>query len=116
MFGEDILIEIDSTLDQLIRNAEMIQNVDLKTLSETEVEAFQKTQESLVHHLIHMDQFLEAKRKSLRIPDKRSASVKIQDKLVRFEKLKTDYHKTISAFHRMPILSKRRSKRFLSLT
>jgi|EndMetStandDraft_2_1072991.scaffolds.fasta_scaffold00089_16 hypothetical protein len=118
MIGEEILIEIDATLDQLIRNAEVIQNVELKELSETEVVAFQKTQESLVQHLLHMDQFLETKRKSLKIQDKRSASYKIQEKLVKFEKLNTVCHKNISEkanFSKTPILLKRRSKRFLSL-
>ncbi|HSX26283.1 MAG TPA: hypothetical protein VLE89_04670 [Chlamydiales bacterium] len=116
MFGQEILIEIDSTLDQLIRNAEVIQTVDPKELSETEVDAFQKTQESLLQHLIHLDQFLEDKRKNLKVQDKRSAGFKIQEKLQKFEKLKSDYHKTISEsgpFRKCPFLSKRRSKRFL---
>lgn len=116
MFGEEVLIEIDSTLDQLIRNAEVIQNVDLRELSETEIEAFQKTQESLVQHLLHMDQFLESKRKNLRVQDKRSASYQIQEKMVKFETLKSAYHKDLSEtsnFRKMPILCKRRSKKFL---
>ncbi len=116
MVGEEILLEIDSTLDRLIKNAEIIQNVDLKELSETEIEAFQKTQESLVQHLLHMDQFFETKIQTLRIPDKKSAGYKIQEKLLKFEKLKSSYHKNISntvSARKMPFLSKRRSKRFL---
>ena len=54
MFGEEILLEIDGTLDQLIRNAEVIQKVDMLDLTETEIEAFKKTQESLLQHLMHM--------------------------------------------------------------
>ncbi|MES2273568.1 MAG: hypothetical protein V4487_05215 [Chlamydiota bacterium] len=118
MLGEEIIIEIDTTLDQLIRNAEVIQNVDLKELSETEIEGFQKTQESLLQHLLHMDQFLETKSKSLRIPDKRSAGYKIQEKLLAFEKLKSAYSKNIketAVFRKNPILSKRRSKKFLNI-
>ncbi|MBX7067705.1 MAG: hypothetical protein K1X28_10815 [Parachlamydiales bacterium] len=115
MVGEDILIEIDGTLDQLIRNAEVIENVDLKELSETEIDAFQKTQESLLQHLIHMDEFLVQKRTSLKLQDKRSASFKIQEKLIRFEKLKDSYHQNLARVQsKLPILSKRRSKRFLS--
>lgn len=114
MVGEEILLEIDGTLDQLIRNAEVIQKADLKELSETEIDAFQKTQESLLQHLLHMDEFLVTKRKSLKIPDKRSASFKIQEKLLRFEKMKTSYHKNISeARSKLPFLSKRRNKRLL---
>lgn len=115
MIGEEILIEIDGTLDQLIRNAEVIENVDLKELSETEIDAFQKTQESLLQHLIHMDEFLVIKRNSLKQQDKRSASFKIQEKLLRFEKLKHSYHQNISKVQsKLPILSKRKSKRFFS--
>ena len=115
MFGEEILLEIDSTLDRLILNAEAIQTVSVKELSETEIEAFQKTQESLLQHLLHMDQLFEAKRKSLRLQDKRSASYKIQEKLIKFEKLKSSYHKNISEriARKTEMLSKRRSKRFL---
>jgi hypothetical protein len=114
MFGEEVLNEIDGTLDQLIRNAEVIQRVDLKDLSETEIDAFQKTQESLLQHLMHMDQFLVAKRNSLKLQDKRSASFKIQEKLLKFEKMKNSYHKSLSEIrHIRPILSKRRSKRLL---
>ena len=115
MFGEEILIEIDTTLDRLIRNAEAIQNVRVDDLSETEIDAFQKTQESLLQHLMHMDQFLETKRKSLRLQDKRSASFKIQEKLLKFERLKTSYHKSLAsvAARKNEMMSKRRGKRFL---
>ncbi len=114
MVGEEILLEIDETLDQLIRNAEVIEKVDLKDLSETEIDAFNKTQESLLQHLMHMDQFLVAKKDSLKLQDKRSASFKIQDKLLKFEKMKSSYHKSLSAVgSKTPILSKRRNKRVL---
>jgi len=115
MAAEEILIEIDATLDQLIRNAEAIGKVDIDELSLMEIEAFQKTQESLIQHLVHTDERLEAKRKGLFALDKRSASFKIAEKRARFEKLKTSVHNTISnaVDQKLPILSKRRSKRFL---
>jgi hypothetical protein len=117
MFGEEILSEIDGTLDQLIRNAEVIQKVDLKQLNETEIDAFQKTQESLLQHLMHMDQFLVTKRNSLKLQDKRSANFKIQEKLLRFEKMKNSYHKSLNDVRsKTAILSKRRSKRLLNLS
>jgi hypothetical protein len=116
MIGQDILLEIDSTLDQLICNAEMMQNVDLTDLSETEIEAFKKTQDSLIQHLIHMDESLTTKRKNLSVQDKRSASYKIQQKRSRFETLKTSYQQDLSKVEtKVSILSKRRNKRFLAV-
>lgn len=118
MFGEEVLLEIDSTLDQLIRNAEAIQGIDLKDLSETEFEAFQKTQESLLQHLVHMDAFLDGKRKAVRKIHPKSASYRIQEKRVRFEKMKGEYNKTLSEnipYRKTPILSKRRKKRLIAV-
>jgi hypothetical protein len=115
MVGVEILIEIDATLNQLIQNAEAIAGVDIGELSLTELEAFQKTQESLLHHLLHVDERLHAKNKNTRM-NQRSASYKIQEKRTKFEKLKSSYHKTISdrMKQKLPILSKRRGKRFLN--
>lgn len=118
MIGEEILQEIDATLDQLIRNASAIQSASIKDLSDTEIEAFQKTQESLLQHFIHMDQLLEAKRKGIGALDKKSSSYKIQEKRTRFETLKSDYRKTLAEAAKkqtVPILSKRKAKRFLSI-
>lgn len=105
MISDEIMIEIDTTLDQLIRNAETIQRVDFSELSETEIEAFQKTQESLLHHFMDLDHRLESKRKT------QSASYRI--KLNRFEKLKSVYHRNIEGRRKNSFLSKRRSKRLL---
>ncbi len=114
MFAEEILSEIDTTLDQLIRNAETVQGADLCDLSEIEIDAFQKTQESLLHHLMHMDEVYETKKKNLRIPNKKSVSYQIQEKLTHFEKLKDDINISIEkTAKKQPILSKRRGKRLL---
>lgn len=115
MVGEEIILEIDATLDRLICNAEAVQNVNFNELSETEIEAFQKTQESLLQHLMHMDQFLETKTKKLKTIDKKSSRNQIQQKLVKFEKLKDAYHKDISntLIRKAEMLSKRRGKRVL---
>ncbi len=114
MFGEEILLEIDGTLDRLIQNAEALQSIELTDLSDTEIDAFQKTQESLLQHLMHMDQFFVAKRNQLRAQDTRSANFKIQEKLLKFEKMKTSYHKTMAMHQsKSAMRSKRRSKRFL---
>ncbi|PIS02470.1 MAG: hypothetical protein COT85_05600 [Chlamydiae bacterium CG10_big_fil_rev_8_21_14_0_10_42_34] len=117
MFGEEILLEIDGTLDQLIRNAEVIQKADIKQLNETEIDAFQKTQESLLQHLMNMDQYLVTKRNSLKLQNKKSANYKIQEKLLKFEKMKSTYHKSLGeARRKTPIMSKRRNKRLLALS
>lgn len=114
MFAEEILIEIDATLDSLIRNAEALRSAEVSDLSEIEIDAFQKTQESLLHHLLHMDEAFEIKRKAIRIPNEKSASYKIQEKLARFEKLKSEIHNNVEmASKKHPILSKRRGKRLL---
>jgi hypothetical protein len=108
MIGEEILAEIDKTLDQLICNAEIIQKVEVKALHETEIDAFQKTQESLLHHLLHMDQKLAEKRAA------RTHS-RIQAKRQKFATMQTAYSKTLEeAKPRLSIHLKRRSKRLLA--
>ena len=115
MFAEDILTEIDATLENLIRNAETLQGVELKDLDTEEIEAFQKTQESLIHHLMNMDRTLETRRTQLRIQDKRSAGYKIQEKRLKFEKLKTEVNNTIqSGSKKLPLFIKRHGKRRFS--
>ncbi len=111
MIGDRFLKEIDETLDQLICNAETIENVDLNDLSEVEIDAFQKTQESLLQHFIHMNELFS--RKDLKTPDKRSATTKIQAKWLQFEKLKSSHQQNLNRAKRLS--SKRKSKRFLNV-
>ena len=123
MVGQEILFEIDATLDQLIQNAEALQRANIQDLSEMEIEAFQKTQESLVHHLLHMDERLSEKNRGLKVLESRSVQAhskgrvcrQIQEKLGRFEKLDSDCSRTIAKSPRscVPILLKRRSKRLI---
>ncbi len=84
MAAEEILMEIDTTLDRLIQNAEAALSAEIGELSLTEIEAFQKTQESLIQHLLHTDERLETQRKGLFQIDKRSASYKIAAKRAKF--------------------------------
>lgn len=103
MFATKILLEIDKTLDQLIQNAEAIQTADLDTLSEIEIDAFRKTQESLVHHLLYMDEHFS---------HQRAASHTLQTKRKKFETLKKSYHKKLAASElKKTIFSKRRCKK-----
>lgn len=87
MFGEEILFEIDDTLGKLARNAEALQDVERSSLSEVELEAFQKTQESLLHHLLHMDElFRTQKNRPLQL---RGRKVEIQSKFRKLEKFRS---------------------------
>jgi hypothetical protein len=62
--GEEILADIDGTLDQLIENADVLKRISLTPLYTSEVEALQKTQESLLARLIHMNDLLKSHKKS----------------------------------------------------
>ncbi|MCB1109895.1 MAG: hypothetical protein KDK64_02850 [Chlamydiia bacterium] len=56
MNRRELLTEIDATLDRLIENAAALQDVP----SDSHLaEALQKTQESLLAHLLHLDTFLD---------------------------------------------------------
>lgn len=84
MVGEEILQEIDKTLDQLIANAETM-HAAKNDLDEVETTAFEKMQESLLHHLIHMDQVLTEKR--ARLMKRPLSSKTIEEKLKRYQSL-----------------------------
>lgn len=55
---EELLKDIDTTLDQLIQNAETIQAISTDSLFEEEICALQKTQQSLLAHLVHVDKHI----------------------------------------------------------
>jgi len=112
MLDQQLVAEIDQTLDQLIRNAEAMSRADLQSLSEVEVGAFQKTQESLLHRLLRMDQCMGSKQ-HLQIKDSRTASARIQEKRARLRALESEYTPQLAEFEEQcTILSKRRKKRF----
>jgi len=56
MNRREILKEIDATLDQLIKNAAALKDVADDTHLSA---ALHKTQESLLAHLVHLDDFLD---------------------------------------------------------
>ncbi len=93
MLGEEILFEIESTLDSLITNAEAIKDANL---SKEEIDAFQKTQESLLAHLMHMDDKLKEKKQSLKNLTKKPVNKEIKEKISKFEKLNKNFIKTAS--------------------
>ena len=107
---QQIIQKIDQTLDQLIQNAEALSRIDVQTLCVTELEAFQKTQESLLHHLLHMDQLMM---KKTNVEDPRLVTNRLRNKRAHFLSLASKYEPQINeAQEKRSILSKRRKKRF----
>ncbi len=53
--------EMDQTLDQLIENAKAFRQVPRKKLEAHELDALEKTQESLLAHLLRLDESLNQK-------------------------------------------------------
>jgi hypothetical protein len=76
---KDLICEIDQTIDQLIENAKVIETIAANTCYEHELHALEKTQESLIAHLIHMDEIL--KKKSSFIDSKPLAQAIVENKL-----------------------------------
>ena len=79
---EEILADIDATLDQLITNSTAFNQMPMTPLFTTEIEALQKTQESLLARLVHMQAFLQKKNRS-----ERAGFAGIEKKIARFGKL-----------------------------
>lgn len=60
---EEILSDIDATIDQLIENSDLLKQVENKPLFYFEMHALQKTQESLIARLAHMQELLHREKK-----------------------------------------------------
>ncbi len=58
---DKILVEMDAALDQLIKNAKLMQHVPIQKLEAHELDALEKTQESLLARLMYLDQVLNQK-------------------------------------------------------
>lgn len=84
--GEEILADIDATLDQLIENANAVKPISTSALFTSEVEALQKTQESLLARLVHMNDLLKGQKKKEDSEKKESFS-SIEQKILRFGQL-----------------------------
>ncbi len=111
--SDEILSEIDATLDQLIENAEALQQASLHSIEKYELDAFQKTQESLLAHLIHMDHSFEKYQKDLKTPHPKMAKYQIQEKLLKFEKLNANFIENVSS--KMGVIHFDKKKKSLSL-
>lgn len=79
--GEEILADIDATLDQLIQYADVAEITS--SLSNLEVEALQKTQESLLARLIRMEGMLNKDCK----PAKQKSLHHVQQKIAQYSRL-----------------------------
>jgi hypothetical protein len=88
----EILSELESTLNQLIRNIQTLNNVDISDISPYEMGAMNKTQESLLVKCLHISEQLKTKKTSVS-PTKES---NIQEKLHLFGQLNTDFLNKIS--------------------
>ena len=85
--GEKILVDIDATLDQLIENAATMNQISLDTLLADEMQALQRTQESLLARLVHMNDLLEPDEKRSFFRKQPIAYTSIENKIVRFGRL-----------------------------
>ena len=79
--AKDLLQEIDQTIDQLIENAKVLKEIGSSCSYEEETQALEKTQESLIAHLIHMDEIL--KKKDTPFKQEPLSCSKVHDKLGR---------------------------------
>lgn len=86
---EEILAELDSTLDQLIVNVETANTVSPTDLSEVELQAIHKTQESLLARFMRTSDLLNETQKS-KFSD-------LQEKLKKFGDLNTSFIESISS-------------------
>lgn len=105
MERSEILNEIDGTMDQLIKNAAALNEVTSDPLYQTEVEALQKTQESLLAHLLHFDRFLKEKTVT-------KTQRAIYDKLTIFSELSSSLAKQVQSTYPKPGARRKKSKTF----
>src|ERR1041385_41028 len=85
--GDSILADIDSTLDQLIRNADAMHQISDRRLFTSEVQAMHKTQESLLARLMHMHELYEDEKRELGEREQKMRLTSIEHKLAEFGRL-----------------------------
>jgi|SRR5579862_1110781 len=85
--GETILADIDSTLDQLIRNADAMNRITDRHLFTSEVKAMHKTQESLLARLMHMHELYDDEKIVLGEREQKMRLNTIEHKLAEFGRL-----------------------------
>ncbi len=114
MISETVLNEIDSTLEQLIKNAEILSQAEFSALSELELEAFQKTQESLLHHWMRMDRILQTSSQQGLAHQKNLTTHRIAEKAKRFKLLEPQVATATGEIRKKhSLFTKRRHKKLL---
>ncbi|NDD58301.1 MAG: hypothetical protein EBZ47_03480 [Chlamydiae bacterium] len=99
MFGsnEEILEELDSTLNQLITNVRTFEKVAVSDLSEDEIYAIQCTQESLMARFIHMNELIKDKDRK-KIENKKNSELNaLYVKLEAFSQVNSTLYKKVSS-------------------
>lgn len=79
----DILSEIDDTIEQLMKNDKVLKQIETKKSFEQEAIALEKTQESLLAHLIHMDELLKSRQSKTPVEKESLLSSDVHNKLGR---------------------------------
>lgn len=77
---EEILSEIDSTLDQLIENGNTLKKIAKKNQFDCEIQVLQKTQESLLARFMHLQELLYKNQKQIQLEQ-------IEKRAVQFRKM-----------------------------
>ncbi|MBM3191978.1 MAG: hypothetical protein FJZ63_04940 [Chlamydiae bacterium] len=80
---EAIVLEIDTTIDRLLENSEALKKIACNSLYQEEAFALEKTQESLIAHLIHMDNLLKKKADDVYKPKEALSQKQVHAKLGR---------------------------------
>ena len=89
MYFEEIVEEIEKTIDQLIENAKLMQD---DVHRKEKILGFQKRQNSLLEYLHSMNAFLE--KNESKMPKEQQTN--ILEKFASFEKLNSDFIKRVS--------------------
>ena len=90
---EEILAELDSTLNQLLINIEIVSDVLPSDLSELEIHAMHKTQESLLARFMHMNDLIkDEERKKLQ----KKHTNTLEAKLKKFGELNASFIESIT--------------------
>lgn len=83
MKSSEILSDIDATLNRLIQNSCMLNQIS----TEDEAIALQKTQNDLLDHLLRMDNLLDDENKQITLQQNRPLYGSLKEKIRRFSTL-----------------------------
>jgi len=106
--GDDILEEIDETIDQLLQNADVLKQIASHSEYREEKEALEKTQDSLLAHLIHMDCLLD--RENISPKKRKKTALNISEKLSHVERFDKQFIQKIYDNFLKPISTGERRK------